>query len=60
MERNQIFISLKTLASKVPTVLSLGNGDTITNSYDFADTFNNYSASIAVTIGAKYLRLFKW
>ena len=56
MERNQIFISLKTVASKVPALLSLDNGDTITNS----DNFNNYSASIAVTIGAKYLRLFKW
>ena len=31
-------ISLKTLASRVPTVLSLNNGDTITNPYDIANT----------------------
>ena len=42
-------ISLKTLASHVPTILSLDNGDTITNPYDFANTFNNYFASIAET-----------
>ena len=29
-------ISLKTVASNVPTVLSLDNGDTITNPYDIA------------------------
>ena len=40
-------ISLKTVASNVPTVLSLDNGGTITNPYDTADTFNNYFASIA-------------
>ena len=40
-------ISLKTVASSVPTVLSLDNGDTITNLYDIANTFNNYFASIA-------------
>ena len=34
-------ISLKTVASSVPTVLSLGNGDTITNPYDIANTFDN-------------------
>ena len=33
-------ISLKTIASSVPTVLSLDNGDTITNPYDIANTFN--------------------
>ena len=33
----------------VPTVLSLDNGDTITNSYDIASTFNNYIASMAET-----------
>ena len=43
------FISLKTVASSVPTVLSLDNGDTITNPYDIANTFNNYFASIAET-----------
>ena len=42
-------ISLKTVASCVPTVLSLNNGDTITNPYDIANTFNNYFASIAET-----------
>ena len=44
MERNQnkSLISLKTVASDVPTVLSLNNGDTITNPYDIANTFNNY------------------
>ena len=41
MERNQItyyFITLKPVASNVPTVLSLDNGDTITNPYDIANT----------------------
>ena len=33
--------------SSVPTVLCLDNGDTITNPYDTANTFNNYFASIA-------------
>ena len=42
-------ISLKTVASSVPTVLSLDNGDTITNPYDIANTFNNYFASKAET-----------
>ena len=42
-------ISLKTVASNVPTVLSLDNGDTITNAYDVANTFNNYFASIDET-----------
>ena len=42
-------ISLKTVAPSIPTVLSLDNGDTITNPYDIANTFNNYFASIAET-----------
>ena len=42
-------ISLKTVASSIPTVLSLDNGDTITNSHDIANTFNNYFASMAET-----------
>ena len=42
-------ISLKTVASSIPTVLSLDNGDTITNPDDIANTFNNYFASIAET-----------
>ena len=43
------FISLKTVASSLPTVLSLDNGDTITNPYDIANTFNDYFTSIAET-----------
>ena len=39
-------ISLKTVASSVPAVLTLNNGDTITNPYDIANIFNNYFASI--------------
>ena len=31
-------ISLKTVASSVPTVLSVDNGDTIINHYDIANT----------------------
>ena len=42
-------ISLKTVASNVPTVLSLDNGDTITSPNDIANTFNNYFVSIAET-----------
>ena len=42
-------ISLKTVASNVPTVLSLDNGDTITSPNDIANTFNNSSVSIAET-----------
>ena len=41
MERNQILISLKTVVSSVPTVLSLDNGDTITIPHDMANTVNN-------------------
>ena len=43
-------ITLKSVASNVPTVLSLDNGDIITNPYDIANTFNNYFASIAETL----------
>ena len=49
MERNRILISQKSVASNVPTVLYLDNGDTLTNPYDIANTFNNYFASIAET-----------
>ena len=46
----KFLISLKTVASHVPTLLSLCNdGDTITNPYDITNTFNNYFASIAET-----------
>ena len=54
MERNQILISLNTVASHVPTVLSLNNDDTIINPYDIANTFNNYFASIAETTKKKH------
>ena len=43
------FISLKTVAFNVLTVLSLDNDDTITNPYDIANAFNNYFASIPET-----------
>ena len=48
-KRIKSLISLKTVASSLPTVLSLDNGDTITNPYDIANTFNRYFASIAET-----------
>ena len=41
MEGIKSLIILKSVASNVPTVLSLDNGDTITNPYDIASTFNN-------------------
>ena len=49
--------SLKTVASHVPTLLSLDNSDNITNPYDIANIFNNYFVSIAETVkkGIKYL-----
>ena len=40
----QSLISKKSVASSVPTALSLDNGDTITNSYDIVNTFHNYFA----------------
>ena len=43
-------ISLKTVASSAPAVLFRDNGNTITNPYDIANTFNNYFVSIAETI----------
>ena len=42
-------ISLKTVASSIPTELPPDNGDTIANPYDIANTFNNYFVSIAET-----------
>ena len=42
-------IFLKTVASSLPTVVSLDNGDTTTNPYGITNTFNNYFASIAET-----------
>ena len=49
-------ISLKTVASSIPTVLSFDNGDTITNSYDIANTFNKYFSSIAETTKKAYIK----
>ena len=40
-------VSLKTVASSVPAVLTIDNGDAITNLYDSANTFDNHFASIA-------------
>ena len=42
-------ISLKTIASSTPNVLSCDIGNTITNPYDIVNIFNNYFASIAET-----------
>ena len=42
-------ISQKIVAFSIPAVLSRDNGDTITNPYDIANTFNSYFASIAET-----------
>ena len=52
--------SLKTVGSSIPTVLSLDNGDTITNPNDIANTFNNYFAFIAETTkkSIKYTQTF--
>ena len=38
---NKFLISLKTVGSSAPPVLSLENGDNITSSYNIANTFNN-------------------
>ena len=48
-------VSLKPVVCSIPTVLSLDNGDIITNSYDITNTFNNYFASIAETTKKKYI-----
>ena len=52
-KRIKSLISLKPVASNVPTVLSLDNGDTVTNPYAIANTFNNCFASIAETTKKK-------
>ena len=54
-------ISIKTVASSVPTVLSLDNGDTINNTYDNVNTFNNYFASTAETTKKRkiYINIFQ-
>ena len=52
-KRIKSLISLKFLASSAPTVLSCDNGNSITNPYNIAHTFNNYFASIAETTKSK-------
>ena len=42
-------ISLKAVTTSLPIVCSFDNGDTITDPYDIAKSFNNYFASIAET-----------
>ena len=42
-------VSLKTVTSSVPALLFLDIGYAITNSYDIANTSDNYFASIAET-----------
>ena len=49
MERNQIPYFSKNCSIPRTTVLSLDNGDTITNLYDIVNTFNSYFASVAET-----------
>ena len=51
-------VSLTTLTSNVPMVLSLDNGDTITNPYDIANTFHNYITSIAKTTKKENMYMF--
>ena len=53
-ERNWNNIKNTWKGPTVPTVLSLDNGDTATNPYDIANTFNNYFASIADTAKTKH------
>ena len=47
-------ISQETVASHVPTVLSLDNGDTITNPYDTANTFNRGIARVPQVQHSRY------
>ena len=49
MKRNQIPYFSNSCSIPCTTVLSLHNGDAITNPYDIVNTFNNYLASIAET-----------
>ena len=49
-EGTKFLISVKTVASSVPIILPLDNGDTTTKLYDIANTFNNYFASTAETM----------
>ena len=52
MERNPIPYFSKNCSIQYTNCTSLDNGDTITNPYDIANTFNNYFASIAETTKA--------
>ena len=52
------FVSLTTLTSNVPMVLSLDNGDTTTNPYDIANMFHNYITSIAKTTKKENMNMF--
>ena len=56
MERNQSSYFSKSCSIQCTNCNVLDNGDTITNPYDIANTFNNYFASIAETTkkGIKY------
>ena len=47
--RIKSLITLKSVASNVPTVFPLDNGDNITSPYDIANNLNNYFAFIAET-----------
>ena len=60
MERNQIPNFSKNCRIQCTNLLSLDNGDTITNPYDIANTYNNYFASIAETTkkSIKYSQIF--
>ena len=49
MERNQFSYFSKNCNIPCTYVLSLDNGDTITNPYGIVNAFNNYFASIAET-----------
>ena len=49
MERNQIPYFSKNYSIQCTNCTVLDNGDTVTNPYDIANTFNNYFASIAET-----------
>ena len=49
MERNKIPYFFKNCSVPSTYLISLDNGDTITNPYDIVNTFNNYFVSIAET-----------
>ena len=59
MERN---VKERNLRNVTSSVISLGNGDTNTNPYDIANTFNNQFASMTEFIRKKeksiYMKIF--